>query len=49
MNKPENIEEAILQMNLLDHNFHLFYNRDSNKTELVYRRDDGTYGLIITV
>ncbi|NEW05738.1 ribosome-associated translation inhibitor RaiA [Paenibacillus sp. SYP-B3998] len=47
-NKPEDIEEAILQMNMLDHNFHLFHNRDSNKTELVYRRDDGSYGLITT-
>ncbi|MFD0698191.1 ribosome hibernation-promoting factor, HPF/YfiA family [Paenibacillus sp. GCM10027628] len=47
-NKPEDIEEAILQMNLLDHNFHLFFNRDSNRTELVYRRDDGSYGLITT-
>ncbi|TXK84541.1 ribosome hibernation-promoting factor, HPF/YfiA family [Paenibacillus sp. N3.4] len=47
-NKPEDIEEAILQMNMLDHNFHLFFNRDSNKTELVYRRNDGTYGLITT-
>jgi putative sigma-54 modulation protein len=47
-NKPEDIEEAILQMNLLDHNFHLFFNRDSNQTELVYRRNDGTYGLITT-
>ncbi|UJF33820.1 ribosome hibernation-promoting factor, HPF/YfiA family [Paenibacillus hexagrammi] len=46
--KPEDIEEAILQMNLLDHNFHLFFNSDSNKTELVYRRSDGTYGLITT-
>ncbi|MNG05646.1 putative sigma-54 modulation protein [compost metagenome] len=47
-NKPEDIEEAILQMNMLDHNFHLFFNRDSGKTELVYRRNDGTYGLITT-
>ncbi|TXK76607.1 ribosome hibernation-promoting factor, HPF/YfiA family [Paenibacillus sp. N3.4] len=48
-NKPEDIEEAILQMNMLDHNFHLFFNRDSMKTELIYRRNDGTYGLITTV
>lgn len=47
-NKPEDIEEAILQMMMLDHNFHLFFNRDSGKTELVYRRHDGTYGLITT-
>lgn len=47
-NKPEDVEEAILQMMLLDHNFHLFFNRDSNKTELVYRRNDGTIGLITT-
>ncbi|GGA09334.1 ribosomal subunit interface protein [Paenibacillus marchantiophytorum] len=47
-NKPEDIDEAILQMMLLDHSFHMFYNRDTNKTELVYRRHDGTFGLITT-
>ncbi|MCI3920710.1 ribosome-associated translation inhibitor RaiA [Paenibacillus sp. TRM 82003] len=42
--KPIDVEEAILQMNLLDHQFYLFLNRDTNDTELVYRRGDGTYG-----
>lgn len=42
--KPIDVEEAILQMNLLDHQFYLFLNRDTNDTELVYRRSDGTYG-----
>lgn len=42
--KPIDVEEAILQMNLLDHQFYLFLNRETNETELVYRRNDGTYG-----
>jgi putative sigma-54 modulation protein len=42
--KPIDVDEAILQMNLLDHQFYLFLNRDTNETELVYRRSDGTYG-----
>lgn len=46
--KPVDVEEAILQMNMLDHEFHLFRNKDSNQMELVYRRNDGSYGLITT-
>ncbi|TLS50432.1 ribosome-associated translation inhibitor RaiA [Paenibacillus antri] len=42
--KPIDVEEAILQMNLLDHQFYMFLNRETNDTELVYRRNDGTYG-----
>ena len=39
-------EEAILQMNLLGHNFYLFLNAQTGGTALVYRREDGKYGLI---
>lgn len=46
--KPMDVEEAILQMNLVDHDFYLFRNIDSGQTEVVYRRSDGTYGLIAT-
>lgn len=42
--KPVDLQEAVLQMNLLDHSFHLFLNRDTNREEVVYRRADGTYG-----
>ncbi|MEQ4486079.1 ribosome hibernation-promoting factor, HPF/YfiA family [Cohnella silvisoli] len=44
--KPVDIQEAILQMNLLDHGFHVFMNSETNQTEVLYRRHNGTYGLI---
>jgi putative sigma-54 modulation protein len=44
--KPMDIEEAILQMNLLAHNFFVFINSDTEMVNVVYRRKDGRYGLI---
>lgn len=44
--KPMDSEEAILQMNMLGHNFYVFTNAESNRTNVVYRRKDGKYGLI---
>jgi len=44
--KPMDSEEAILQMNMLGHNFFVFTNSETNKTNVVYRRKDGRYGLI---
>lgn len=44
--KPIDIDEAILQMNLLDHAFHVFINAETSRTEVVYRRYNGTYGVI---
>ena len=46
--KPMTIDEAILQMNLLDHNFYLFRNRDTQRINVVYQRNNGGYGLIET-
>lgn len=46
--KPMSVDEAILQMNLLNHEFFVFTNCDSNKTNIVYRRKDKNYGLIET-
>lgn len=43
---PMSPEEAILQMNLLGHNFYMFLNADLDTMSLIYRRDDGKYGLI---
>ncbi len=43
---PMSPEEAILQMNLLGHNFFMFFNSDTEAMAVVYRRDDGKYGLI---
>ncbi|WP_153125209.1 ribosome hibernation-promoting factor, HPF/YfiA family [Peribacillus tepidiphilus] len=44
--KPMDSEEAILQMNLLGHNFFVYTNAETNKTNVVYKRKDGRYGLI---
>lgn len=44
--KPMLEEEAILQMELLGHNFFLFINSDTDKLNLLYSRKDGNYGLI---
>lgn len=44
--KPMNEEEAILQMELLGHEFYLFKDADTNKPMLVYKRKDGNYGII---
>ncbi|MFD0590677.1 ribosome hibernation-promoting factor, HPF/YfiA family [Paenibacillus sp. GCM10027627] len=44
--KPMDVEEAILQMNLIGHNFFVFANADSKEVNVVYKRSDGKYGLI---
>lgn len=44
--KPMDVEEAILQMNLVGHNFFVFANTDNSKVNVVYKRNDGKYGLI---
>ena len=44
--KPMTAEEAALQMELLGHDFFLFFNGQSEQVEVVYRRRDGGYGLI---
>ena len=45
--KPASVDEAILQMNLIGHSFFLFRNVDSDEINVVYRRKNGTYGLLI--
>ena len=45
--KPQSVDEAILQMNLLDHQFYMFLNSANEKICVVYARKDGGYGLII--
>lgn len=46
--KPMMPEEAILQMNMLGHDFFIFTDPHSAKTNLVYKRKDGNYALIET-
>ena len=44
--KPMTVEEAILQMNLLGHQFFVFKDAETEETCVVYARRDGAYGLI---
>ena len=44
--KPTIPEEACLQMEMLGHNFYVFLNSDTDQVNVVYKRKNGTYGLI---
>jgi putative sigma-54 modulation protein len=44
--KPMSTSEAVEQMELLGHSFFLFLNSETNSINLLYRRNDGNYGLI---
>jgi putative sigma-54 modulation protein len=45
---PMSVEEAILQMNLVDHTFFAFRNEDEGGAfSVVYKRNDGGYGIIV--
>ena len=44
--KPMSVDEAILQMELLRHNFFVFMDAESEEVSVVYKRKDGNYGLI---
>jgi putative sigma-54 modulation protein len=44
--KPMSVHEATLQLELVGHDFFVFTNAESNRTNVVYRRNDGHYGLI---
>ncbi len=44
---PMSVDEAILQMNLVGHEFFLFLNDETDEVNLVYRRKNDDYGLII--
>lgn len=44
--KPMDEEEAILQMELIGHQFYLYKDADTNKPVVVYKRKDGNYGII---
>ena len=44
--KPMPAEEAILQMNLLGHDFFVFSNSETEEINVIYKRKDGFYGLI---
>ena len=44
--KPMSVEEAVLQMELIGHNFFVYQDSDENKICVVYKRKDGDYGLL---
>jgi putative sigma-54 modulation protein len=44
--KPMPVEEAILQLNLLGHDFFVFSNAETEQVNVLYKRKDGNYGLI---
>ena len=45
---PMTVDEAIMQMELLEHSFFVFLNAEKDAIEVVYKRADGTYGLLET-
>jgi putative sigma-54 modulation protein len=44
--KPMSAEEAVLQLELVGHDFFVFRNEESDELNVIYRRRDGGYGLI---
>ncbi len=46
--KPMDLDEAILQMELIDHDFFVFHDIDINGVSVVYKRKDGSYGVLET-
>ncbi|MEW6081188.1 MAG: ribosome-associated translation inhibitor RaiA [Bacillota bacterium] len=44
--KPMSPEEAVMQMNLIGHDFYVFANGETGDVNVVYKRKDGNYGLI---
>ena len=44
--QPMDVQEAIMQMNLLNHHFFVFRNAESEEVNIVYGRHDGKYALI---
>lgn len=44
--KPLDVEEAILQMNMVGHQFYMYRNAETGEINVVYKRKDGTYGLL---
>ncbi len=44
--KPMDVQEAIMQMNMISHDFYVFRDAKTEEVSVVYRRADGNYGLI---
>lgn len=46
--KPMTVEEALTAMDLIDHDFYIFQDKETGRTNVIYRRDDGDYAIIET-
>ena len=46
--KPMNEEEAMMQMDLVDHDFFVYKDIDTKSVNVIYKRKDGTFGIIET-
>ncbi len=44
--KPMSVDEALMQMNLIGHNFFVFRNDETQEMNVVYKRKQGDYGLL---
>lgn len=44
--KPISVDEAILEMNMVNHNFFMFINAETDEVNVVYKRADGGYGVL---
>ncbi|MDR3348467.1 MAG: ribosome-associated translation inhibitor RaiA [Acidaminococcales bacterium] len=45
--RPMSAEEAIMQMNLINHSFFVYFDADDESISIVYKRKDGNYGLLL--
>ncbi|MDD3429029.1 MAG: ribosome-associated translation inhibitor RaiA [Oscillospiraceae bacterium] len=45
--KPQTVDEAILEMNMIGHTFFMFRNGETGEVNVVYKRKDNSYGLLI--
>ncbi len=45
---PMDVEEAVLEMEMIDHDFYVFINNDTDLVNIVYKRNDGDYGVLET-
>lgn len=44
--KPMDVDEAVMQLDLLGHDFYMFMNATTDEVNVIYRRNEGNYGLI---
>ncbi len=44
--KPISVDEAIFEMNMVNHDFFMFINAETDEVNVVYKREDGNYGVL---